>query len=231
MKFLLPAKKFLRDHAGTRDLYLLFARKWLAFKIPFVEWTSGRYFTAEYFDNLYTELPDPWTYRNDSLSEERRRLLLEILQRRRYHRLLEVGCAEGWITAELAKVADEITALEISEVAIERARKECDLLPNVIFYRMDLLLDPIPTGSFDCIVCAGVLNFFQMNEQPALRDKILTYLEPGGDILLEHGRHPYPGQIAGREIHDLYTAHPQLELILHQAVEDYAITVLRKRIA
>ncbi|MBI5200456.1 MAG: methyltransferase domain-containing protein [Elusimicrobia bacterium] len=102
---------------------------------------------------------------------------------------LEVGCAEGLFTERLAKLAKRITAVDISSVALERARKRC---PEASFAEADLRVWSPPEGtSYDAIVLGDVLYYL---DKPMVRDgfeatfpRVAGWLKPGGSLLLAHG--------------------------------------------
>jgi 2-polyprenyl-3-methyl-5-hydroxy-6-metoxy-1,4-benzoquinol methylase len=227
MEPLLQIKRVLREHPYSRELYASLANGWARTQIAICEVTSGRYHTAARFDRLFKKTPDPWRYAGSPISERRHQLILDTLSGRRYTRLLEIGCAEGWITHSLATRADELVAADISSVALARARHACCEHRNVQFVHFDLLTDPV-AGFFDCIVCAGVLVYLPMSAQQSVRDRLVASIAPGGDLLLEHLRDASPGEVAGNKIQALYRNHSKLTVLSHQEVEDYAITLLRK---
>jgi SAM-dependent methyltransferase len=221
------AKRILREHAYSRSLYALLGREWTRWRISLSERAFGRYHTAARFDRLFARASDPWGYRDDPVSEERRALILRTLPRDHYPRLLELGCAEGWMTLPLSTRAAELVAADISRVALERARERCRHVETVRFVQLDLLIDPL-VDTFDGIVCAGVLVFLPATEQQEVRDRLVASLAVGGDLLLEHTRKAYPGEMAGNEIHDSYRQHPELTVMQHDEVANYAVTLLRK---
>jgi SAM-dependent methyltransferase len=220
-------KRILREHRFSRGLYRLLAEEWTKSQIFIGERVFGRYHTARRFDCLFARTPDPWGYRGDAVAEERRDLILKTLPVQRYRRLLEVGCAAGWMTVSLASRTDDLLAVDISSVALQHAREECRPLTNVRVLKLDLLTEPI-RGTFDGILCAGVLVFLPAESQQEVRDRLAAALAPGGDLILEHTVRRYPGEVAGSEIHELYRHHPQLIAIKHQEACNYAVTLFRK---
>jgi protein-L-isoaspartate O-methyltransferase len=221
------AKRVLREHPCSGSVYKALAREWLRTRVGVWQRVFGRYYTGERFDRVFRDTPDPWSYESDAVSRERRRLLLEILPPRSYARLLEIGCAEGWMTLPLSNRAEELVAADISGVALGRARDRCRSVSNIRFVQLDLVTDPMLRG-FDAIVCAGVLVYVPAIAQERVRDSVVASLHPGGDLLLEHTCQAYPGEIAGSEIHALYRRHPELTVTRHEDVENYAITLFRK---
>lgn len=223
-------KKRFREDPKLGPPYVIAARTWARFSIRAQEALSGRYYTGSRFDRIFRSTLDPWGYESDPVAAERMRLIMKRLPRARYDRLMEIGCAEGWMTTALATRAEIVIAADISSVALERAKAHSGSFSNIRFKLFDLLTDELP-GSFDAVVCAGVLVFVPEGQQETVRNKIVSGLEPGGDLLLEHTRHAYPGEVAGAGVHQLYRTHTELEQVDHVEAANYAITVFRKKTA
>lgn len=104
---------------------------------------------------------------------------------------LEVGCAEGAFTQRLAKLAKSVVALDISPVALARARRRpgCEA---VRFEEADLrLFNPAQGEGFDLIVLGDVLYYL---DKPLVQDEfretfphVAAWLKPGATLLLAHG--------------------------------------------
>jgi SAM-dependent methyltransferase len=109
-----------------------------------------------------------------------------MLNGRRFAKALEVGCAEGHFTAQLAPLVRSLLAADISQVALERAAVRCADCRNVSFMRLDLVADALP-GTFDLIVCSEVLYYLDGLDvlELAVR-KLAGALEPGGHLLTAH---------------------------------------------
>ena len=131
------------------------------------------------------------------------------------------------MTLPLSERATALSAIDISRIALERAREHCRSSANIQFMQLDLLCDDL-SQQFDAIVCAGVLVFLPAEEQTRIRDRLAAALVAGGDLVLEHTREVFPGEVAGGEIHRLYGLHPDLSVLRHEEVDNYAVTVLRK---
>jgi ubiquinone/menaquinone biosynthesis C-methylase UbiE len=75
--------------------------------------------------------------------------------------LADVGCGTGSLTVELARFADKVIGVDLSEQMLRRARivaKERQLR-NVEFRRGDALKLPLEAGSVDATFCVMVLHF------------------------------------------------------------------------
>jgi SAM-dependent methyltransferase len=221
-------KRALREHRLSRDAYRLAGEAWTRVHVAAVQGFGGHYFTSARLDRIFGARTDPWSYAVDPVALRRRALLLERLPRARYGRLLEIGCAEGWMTEPLAARADELVAVDASRVALERARARCARLANVRLLECDVA-DGLPEGPFDGIVCAGVLVFLPEAIQERVRDRIVAALAPGGELLLENATRAYPGQLAGTVIDASFRRHEALSILAHERVDNYDVTLFGKQ--
>lgn len=154
-----------------------------------------RYFDAAHFDRTYAA-PDPWAYGTSPYEAVRRAALLAALPRARYRSVLEVGCGEGHMTRLLADRADRVVGVDISDIALGRARR-AGLPPNVSVVRGDLLDAQLPSevqaGAFDLVICAEVLYYcYRLPLGAASRrtlERLVAWLAPGGDLVLMHPLH------------------------------------------
>lgn len=95
-------------------------------------------------------------------------------------RVLDIGCGEGKDAVFFARNGYEVTAFDIAESGIDKARRLADACGvNVNFFRADLM-DFRPDGEYDIVFSSGVLHYIP----DALRAEILqSYQEctaPGG---------------------------------------------------
>lgn len=103
--------------------------------------------------------------------------------------VLEIGCAEGHFTARLAGRVQNITALDISDVALERARGRA---PNARFIKADLLEWAPSVGQlYDLIVLTDTLYYLErpivQTEFNALFGSISSWITEAGYIILANG--------------------------------------------
>ncbi|WP_255949243.1 class I SAM-dependent methyltransferase [Streptomyces odontomachi] len=116
-------------------------------------------------------------------------------------RALDVGCGEGGDALWLARRGWQVTAIDISSIALERAAAATGALTDrVTWSHTDLTSAPPPAGPFDLVSA----QYFPLPHQPdhtALRG-LLDAVAPGGTLLFaghdpaefppddEHGFHP-----------------------------------------
>jgi len=132
---------------------------------------------------------DPFAYATTSYEQARLSAMESSLLGRRYRSALEAGCAEGHFTGRLVRIAEHVTAVDISPVALERARRRA---PGAHFVEADLLSWAPPAGTrYEAIVLGDVLYYLDRpgvaEEFGSLFARVASWLEPGGRLLLAHG--------------------------------------------
>lgn len=188
--------------------------------------TPPRSERAATFDALLGD-GDPWDL--DGWYERRKRAVTTAaLGRERYARVLDLGCATGRLTADLAVRADHVTAVDVSQAALDRAREHVPD-PHVDWIRGELpgVLDEVGGDPFDLVVLSEVGYFLRGDEWLATVRGARRLLADGGEIVLCHWRHPttgipLDGPLAHRQAHamldlPLRVRHdePDLQLSVH----------------
>ncbi|GAA1010512.1 hypothetical protein Aple_029040 [Acrocarpospora pleiomorpha] len=95
---------------------------------------------------------------------------------------LDVGCGEGADTLWLARRGWQVTAVDISEVALRRASAAAiDVKGRVAWARADLTTTPPPAGAFDLVS----IQYFPLLRGPghATLRGLLDAVAPGGTLL------------------------------------------------
>ena len=145
---------------------------------------------------------DPWDFESSEYERGRCAHLLQLIEGRRYARTLEIGCGAGYLTRQLASLADQILALDISQTAIDRART-LGAAPAAVDFRVGNIMEykPEADGPWDLIVFTDTIcylgwrySFFdvawfarQMRDALARDGRLLmanTMNPEGGDYLL-----------------------------------------------
>lgn len=145
------------------------------------------------------------------------------------HSVLEVGSAEGVFTRILAGRVKTVTALEISRTAMNRAREHCSGIANINFVQGDLQALPF-AGTFDAVICAGVLVY--LTDRSTLKrtiPRLLTLIRPGGLLIQEHLWISTSAEVDGQTIHEALSSQPELETLNFLRHDEYGITVFRRK--
>jgi SAM-dependent methyltransferase len=146
--------------------------------------------SADYFDKMYQDDPDPWRFATSPYEAEKYAATIAALPERMFAAGLEVGCSIGILTGQLASRCDALLALDGAEAALEQARARC---PGVTFRRCMVPAD-WPPGTFDLIVFSEVLYYLDASDIRSTADLAMGALRPGGCLLLVHylGLTDYP---------------------------------------
>ena len=118
---------------------------------------------------------DEWALRKHSLEK----LKNYIVKKESVDIILEVGCGNGWMTKALSLQNKELCAIDINETELLQAAR---LFPSdlISFVRADIYTIPLETNSFDLIVLASSIQYFQ--DLKRLLDRLLTLLRSPGEI-------------------------------------------------
>ncbi len=121
--------------------------------------------TADDFDLFYRS-PDPWGI---GTAPRRDRALSRIV--RRYiegKNVLELGSGEGHLTGTVFVPAKQVTGVDISSVAVERATARH--IPNASFTESDFL--SVSFGGYDVIAAIECLYYLSHDEQETFFQKL-----------------------------------------------------------
>lgn len=165
----------------------------------------------EYFERLYAESGDPWSFETSEYERKKYERTLAVLGGRRFHRALEAGASIGIFTGMLAERCDELLAVDVSEQAVAAARERLSGRGHVRVERRTLP-EEMPDGPFDLIVASEILYYFPREEMLGVVHAFERELAPGGTLVAVHWRREtktYPLQ--GDEVHGLLVEHTRLE--------------------
>ena len=158
--------------------------------------------TQTSYGKCFAAHPDPWGYEVTPFTLEKFQATMELLDEARgdacFKQGWEIGCAEGAMTARLARICERLAAVDFIPLALERARERCRTFGNVSFAEWDLKSDPAP-GKFDLIVITDVLGVLgRQRDICGAREKLVGALASGGFLLYGD----YIGDVHSRRIHD-----------------------------
>jgi 2-polyprenyl-3-methyl-5-hydroxy-6-metoxy-1,4-benzoquinol methylase len=134
--------------------------------------------TADEF-NAYYAKPDPWGVANATFRD--RVLRARLTRAVRKKSVLELGCGEGHLTQAVFHRARSVTAIDISDVAITRARSLH--LRNAGFETADLL--DVSFAGYDVIAAIECIHYLSYTEQEAFLRKVAN--EHSGKMLFLSG--------------------------------------------
>jgi len=139
---------------------------------------------------------DPWGYEYHPDDLKRKNILISEIPGKKYGRVLDVGCGQGFITRFLP--GERITGMDISHAAIDHARKyESDRLA----FRQGSLFDlnENQSAGYDLVLITGVLYSQYIGNSLALVYQILEKILNADGILVSvhinewyRARFPYP---------------------------------------
>jgi predicted TPR repeat methyltransferase len=143
--------------------------------------------TASQLDRQFAAMVDPWDYDSEP-EQERYGAALAMLDRaragRRFSEALEIGCAEGMFTELLSQRCCKLRALDISPVALGRARARLEHCHGITFAQWDVLHDAEP-GTFELVVAMDVLDYFKRpGDLRRVGERIHRMLLPGSHLLV-----------------------------------------------
>jgi SAM-dependent methyltransferase len=148
---------------------------------------TGRTYAAARLEATFNQKADPWNFEDSADERARFQKTWELVPSASYRRILEIGCAEGHFTEQIAgRFPDaDLLAVDLVPLAVDRARARCVGRPNVRFGCLDVGREPIG-GPYDLIFCMGVLEYGPaFGELDAIRRSIVSALAPAGYLVLE----------------------------------------------
>ena len=184
----------------------------------------------EYFEKVYAENDDPWDFTTSEYEAEKYAATLAALPFEKYNSAFEIGCSIGVLTEKLAKRCGKLLAVDVSEKALEQAKKRCEDLPNVQFEMMDVSAE-FPDEKFDLILVSEVGYYLSKKDWQKLMQKIFKHLTENGQVGLIHWTpfvEDYPQ--TGDEIHDSFAefAKGKFELMKSKSEEKYHLDIWEK---
>lgn len=106
--------------------------------------------------------------------------IMKILPPIKPYRVLDIGCGEGKDAVFFAKCGYVVTAFDISEQGIEKARRLAEHNKvDVNFFKADLF-DYRPDAEYDIIFSSGVLHFMQRTEREGLCGSLKAHTADNG---------------------------------------------------
>ncbi|HVF68950.1 MAG TPA: SAM-dependent methyltransferase [Xanthomonadales bacterium] len=102
------------------------------------------------------ERDDPWETQhpyNQKTFED----LINLIKLVPHASILEIGCGQGSFTQKLLEISDDVTAIDVSESAIEQAKEKV----KGVQFHVSSLENFYPKRHYDVIICAEVLYYIK----------------------------------------------------------------------
>jgi len=110
-------------------------------------------------------------------------------------RVLEAGCGAGRFTEIMLQSGAQVFGADISS-AVEANYANCSKYPDYFVCQADILNLPVHPGSFDIVVCIGVIQHTPEPEKTMAA--LCSYVKPGGLLVMDHYTYGYPITLSRR---------------------------------
>jgi SAM-dependent methyltransferase len=140
--------------------------------------------------------PDLQFMRGNSPEYERFRHQSTIgaLSRKAYAHAFEPGCSTGELTAQLARVCDWVSATDVSQAAVARARARCSHWRNVDIQCADVRTH-LPAKPVDLIVFSEMGQYLSAPELVRVARSLASRMVYGGEFVAVHWLNREPDHI------------------------------------
>ena len=187
--------------------------------------------------DAFFERENPWKY-DASYEQIKYQRTLSLLEGEKLARVLEVACAEGHFTLQLAPRAASLVATDISSKALGRAQKRCAGATNVEFRLLDAYREPLP-ANMDAIVCSEVLYYMEDEHQlESFVERVASALNVGGVFVHAHAfdicddptatGFDWDVSFAAKTISEAFSACPRLQRVKRIETELYVVESYRR---
>ncbi|WP_110670065.1 SAM-dependent methyltransferase [Salinicola halophilus] len=155
-----------------------------------------------HFERLHAGSADPWRYADSWYEARKRSLTLAMLSQPRYRCAFEPGCSVGVLSAALAERCDALLCWDVSESAVNHARRRLVAHSHVTVAR-HALHDGTPPGGFDLIVFSELGYYLAPDALVAAIRTLEASLSDDGELIACHWRHPIADALSdGDSVHD-----------------------------
>lgn len=172
------------------------------------------------FEALFRADSDPWNFEDSDYERDKRAATVNALGARRFGSALEVGCASGVLTAELATRCERLTAIDVSQTALDLARSRISDLAHVRLLRGEVPGD-WPTGRYDAIILSEILYFLTAPEIAAVSRLAHDGIASGGIVLLVNWTGDNECEVDGDEAVELFRSAADWRELLHRRATSY----------
>jgi len=134
---------------------------------------------------LAFEKPQRYLSRREYDIRVRRETVQELVEGRNFDRILDIGCGDGSISLPLLTASRRLTLVDVSGnmLTLAQGKVPAALMNNIELINDDFLSARVDSGTYDLILCIGVLAHVDSPDQ--IIAKIASALKPGGAVILE----------------------------------------------
>jgi SAM-dependent methyltransferase len=138
------------------------------------------------------ERPERYLRWRDFNIRIRAEVVQELVGERAFSSMLDIGCGNGAISLPLLRQGSRLTLLDFSSNMLSLARS---LVPerfaaDVQTIHEDFMAADLPLGSYDLILCLGVLA--HVDAPAEVLAKIVSLLAPGGSVIVQNTDSGHP---------------------------------------
>ena len=153
---------------------------------------------------MYQQSEDPWNFRNSAYEKKKYQRTIDIIRKIPVQSVLELGCSIGVLTKGIAKHVTYITAVDISQKAIEAAKETTREHEHITFHVQDLK-EGFDYGTFDLVLLSEICYYYHKDDLLKLLERCKDSLNSAGYVLLVHWTgfvRDYP--LTGKQAHTLF---------------------------
>lgn len=141
-----------------------------------------------FFDEIWRD-GDFWQLETSEFECDKYSRQIKLLGDRHYGRVLEIGCGSGYFSRLLTALADKVVALDVSSLAIARARALSTDAERIDFRVVNAMeFDPVGEGPWDLIVMSETIYYlgwlYSFFDVAWLAVKFLRATHVGGRLLM-----------------------------------------------
>ena len=96
--------------------------------------------------------------------------------------VLECACGTGMFSAKIAPNVERLIATDFSEGMLNKARKKCREMDNILIEEGDITALKYPDASFDKAMAANVIHL--LDDPKKAVDELRRVVKPGGTIII-----------------------------------------------
>ncbi len=183
---------------------------------------------TRHFDAMFEKSSDPWGYDINVYEADRFRRTVAALDGKHFESALELGCANGALTAQLINSCTAIVAIDTAQAALDAARDRLGSHRGVEFLKGNLP-DDLPEGQYDLIVLSDMLYYLGLQGVVRLMALIETRAEPACRIVMTNYLGDTDCSLSGEMAAEIALAHASGWATVHTSrTERLRIDVLER---